>query len=577
MPEGPPITVVNVIAFGAQAVGGIMTWALRFPGAISAFAPRYRVHTIALAMTPGDEPSWVEPELRAAGAEIVRRRRDDEPVTLLERLTDAISARRPGVVIANYLSMSFMAAGLAARACGARIVVTARNDDDDTRALLRHYHAWDGGLAVSAACAAWLDALANGRPTAMTPSGAPVAAQPRHAKREGPLRLAFVGRVEHRQKRVLDLVTIARVVRDAGHDCLVHVIGDGDDAPALARAAAEQGLSDRFVMHGACPPSRLEALWPSMDVCVLPSAWEGTSVSMLEAMGQGVVPAVTDVSGAREWVRDGESGVIGPVGDPEVLGRRIGALAADRATLERMGRAAWTRACAAGGLASMARTYADLFDRVLARPAARAPSDCWLQPTMPGWWEEPWTNTPMHADAFVRRALTACGYARIALGRPEPECDAVLVGCVDTPPSGEEINAWRARGLGVAISPSLRIDTPVMAVRRAIMRLRAAGFARIALYGAGAHTRKVSAVAHMGLPLVGVIDDAARPGQQWQGLPVVRPSDALRTVRPDAVVLSSDTVERRLWTASEPLRRAGVRVEPVYGRYDDAPCEAVPA
>lgn len=46
----------------------------------------------------------------------------------------------------------------------------------------------------------------------------------------------------------------------------------------------------------------MDAFWKGQDVFVNVSEYEGTSLSMLEAMGYGCVPVVTDVSGAREFI-----------------------------------------------------------------------------------------------------------------------------------------------------------------------------------------------------------------------------------------------------------------------------------
>ena len=67
------------------------------------------------------------------------------------------------------------------------------------------------------------------------------------------------------------------------------------------------------------------------------SEYEGTSLSMLEAMFYGCVPVVTDVSGAREFIADGKNGYICPIGDLPGISERIKSLATDRETLKNFG------------------------------------------------------------------------------------------------------------------------------------------------------------------------------------------------------------------------------------------------
>jgi len=60
-------------------------------------------------------------------------------------------------------------------------------------------------------------------------------------------------------------------------------------------------------------PYQVQKLWQTADVCVLVSEYEGTSVSMLEAMAAGCVPVVTKVSGTADVIQPGINGFTGPV------------------------------------------------------------------------------------------------------------------------------------------------------------------------------------------------------------------------------------------------------------------------
>lgn len=104
------------------------------------------------------------------------------------------------------------------------------------------------------------------------------------------------------------------------------------------------------------------------------------------------------------------------------------------------------------------------------------------------------------------------------------------------------------------------------ALARALTRAFDAGHRRVALYGAGTHTRACGpALAEPEAELLCVIDDdRRRRGQRLFGFPVV-PVDEARTLGLDAVILSSDSLEDRLWETTAPLRTAGVQVIRLYG------------
>lgn len=101
-----------------------------------------------------------------------------------------------------------------------------------------------------------------------------------------------------------------------------------------------------------------------------------------------------------------------------------------------------------------------------------------------------------------------------------------------------------------------------------VRKLLASGITRLALYGAGRHTLKLTRVIpQFDADWLGVIDDdPARVGEFIAGLPIVSATRAM-SLGVQAVVLSSDSFEAGLWARSAPLRRAGVQVRGLYAEY----------
>ncbi|NQT93006.1 MAG: glycosyltransferase family 4 protein, partial [Lentisphaerae bacterium] len=73
---------------------------------------------------------------------------------------------------------------------------------------------------------------------------------------------------------------------------------------------------------------------------LLVSAYEGTSVGMLDAMAHGCVPIVTAVSGTREVIEPGTNGFLVPPDETIRMVQPIARLAGDRDLLARIGAAA---------------------------------------------------------------------------------------------------------------------------------------------------------------------------------------------------------------------------------------------
>ena len=150
----------------------------------------------------------------------------------------------------------------------------------------------------------------------------------------GPLRLIFAGRLEHGQKGVLELPSVAAALRRRSIDATWTIIGDGPDGATL-RAAWPESVSVRYLgsLTNAGTVDRLA----DHDVFVLPTRAEGLPVALLEAMGCGVVPVVSNIaSGVPEVVTADTTGLLPAVGDVDGFAAAIARLDADRPMLERM-------------------------------------------------------------------------------------------------------------------------------------------------------------------------------------------------------------------------------------------------
>lgn len=107
-------------------------------------------------------------------------------------------------------------------------------------------------------------------------------------------------------------------------------------------------------------------------------------------------------------------------------------------------------------------------------------------------------------------------------------------------------------------------------VRAALRECAARGERRVALYGAGRHTRDAAAaLAEPPVAVEAIIDDRAElHGTVLLERPVIS-IDAALAARFDAVILSSDRFEPALWQGAAPLRNQGARVVRLYPELPD--------
>jgi len=187
--------------------------------------------------------------------------------------------------------------------------------------------------------------------------------------REGPLRLIYLGRLAQQYKRVLDLAPIVRQLLARGVDFRFSIVGDGPDRKRLEDALAAVSRSPEKVrFFGWLPNDEAVRVLAEQDVLLLVSDVEGQPIALLEAMGQGVVPVVTQLPGMRALIAEGETGFGLPVGAADQFADRIAELATNRDLLRRMSRASWELIYNTHRTAAAVGKLAELLDNVAGLP-----------------------------------------------------------------------------------------------------------------------------------------------------------------------------------------------------------------
>jgi glycosyltransferase involved in cell wall biosynthesis len=174
----------------------------------------------------------------------------------------------------------------------------------------------------------------------------------------------------HESKGNAYLVDAARLVLDRRPDARFILVGEGPLQPALEAQAAQLGLGDRFRFAGFAKD--VARVVSAFDVSVFPSLWEGTPLTVFEALAMGKAIVATDADGLVDVLTHGRDAVIVPKRDANALADAIVRLMADPGERARLGAAA--RATArqydiATFVAKMERLY-EILHRV-SRPTHR--------------------------------------------------------------------------------------------------------------------------------------------------------------------------------------------------------------
>ncbi len=101
------------------------------------------------------------------------------------------------------------------------------------------------------------------------------------------------------------------------------IAGDGQEREILEQEGRSLNVSSSLDFLGRVPHGNMADFLAQADIYVSTSLYDGTSVSLLEAMGSGAFPVVTDISANREWITDGQNGFLVPVGEERFLAKRI--------------------------------------------------------------------------------------------------------------------------------------------------------------------------------------------------------------------------------------------------------------
>jgi glycosyltransferase involved in cell wall biosynthesis len=110
----------------------------------------------------------------------------------------------------------------------------------------------------------------------------------------------------------------------------VVIVGSGSEEFALKKLAQKLRIGDLVEWHDTTDDP--DAYYRRASILVLPSRHEGTPNVLIEGMGHGLVPIVTDASpGPRELVENGVSGLVVPSEDAEALASAVRQLISDEA------------------------------------------------------------------------------------------------------------------------------------------------------------------------------------------------------------------------------------------------------
>ena len=185
------------------------------------------------------------------------------------------------------------------------------------------------------------------------------------SNQKSPLKIVFVGRIEHKQKGVLHIPKILTELELKNIEYHLTIVGKGKHENVLKEKLA--GLKNGSVSFlGALQPLDVAFKLLESDIYLFTSHFEGCPNALLEAMAAGCVPISWTLPGITDFIIDeGKTGRLFDIGDYKSLAVAIQELAEDTKHLNQLKAAVRQAAEERFSNIKCAESYATVFNRVL--------------------------------------------------------------------------------------------------------------------------------------------------------------------------------------------------------------------
>jgi len=145
--------------------------------------------------------------------------------------------------------------------------------------------------------------------------------KPEFIKRS-PLKMICTRRFES----VFDHSTILNalvILKERNVNFEITFVGDGSLLEHVKEQVKKLGLSDNVKFLGKVENDKMPNLLAKNDIYLSASQWDGTSLSLMEAMACGLFPIVSDIKANSAWIQNGLNGYLHEVGNANSLANCI--------------------------------------------------------------------------------------------------------------------------------------------------------------------------------------------------------------------------------------------------------------
>ncbi|HEV3217303.1 MAG TPA: glycosyltransferase family 4 protein [Vicinamibacterales bacterium] len=179
---------------------------------------------------------------------------------------------------------------------------------------------------------------------------------------DGSTRMLFAA-AWRENKGIADLVPAFIRLAMRHPSLMLHVIGAGVPDTTV-RAAFPAALASRIVCETPAREADTAAAFAGAHAFLLPSLFEGTPLTLMQAMMSGLPIVTTATCGMKDVIQDGVSGLLVPIRSPDAIVEAVERLLGDRSLRMCLGRGAQADAIARFTWARVADPVEDVYARL---------------------------------------------------------------------------------------------------------------------------------------------------------------------------------------------------------------------
>ena len=185
------------------------------------------------------------------------------------------------------------------------------------------------------------------------------------------LTVLFVGRLEERKgiKFLIEAIpAVCKAISNVrfliiGEEAKVEGKGSGKSLVGELKTSLENASClDKVIFYGRVPLEQLPFYYRAAAVCVVPSAYDNSPYSCLEAMSCGTPVIGTDAGGTKEYVEHEVSGLVVPALSAHALSQALITILSDHARRKEMGMQARQRVLQFFKRTEVSRQTAELYE-----------------------------------------------------------------------------------------------------------------------------------------------------------------------------------------------------------------------